>query len=86
MNLDRLKTLTDEELCELATACEKLRTKRFNEKRESMWAAIANLLVDYEELIGPINVYTSDGNDLLGTLIVPRETGKLRCTFQFDDY
>lgn len=34
MNLDRLETLTDEELHELATACDELRNKRFNEKRE----------------------------------------------------
>ena len=85
MNLDTLEVMTDEELLELATACEKLRNQRFNEKREKMWTDIANLLVDYQEQIGAIDVYTSDGEDLLGSLIVPRETGKLRCTFCFGD-
>lgn len=89
MNLDILETMADEELLELAHACEKLRLQRFNEKREKLWTEIANLLVDYQEQIGAIEVYTSDGEDLLGSLIVPRETGKLRCTFCYereDDY
>ena len=85
MNFEALKTMTDEELFALATACDELRNKRFNEKRERMWADIANLLVDYEEQIGVIDVYTSDGEDRLGTLVVPREIGKLRCTFCFED-
>lgn len=84
MNLDILETMADEELLELAHACEKLRLQRFNEKREKLWTEIANLLVDYQEQIGAIEVYTSDGEDLLGSLIVPRETGKLRCTFRFE--
>lgn len=81
MNLDILETMADEEFLELAHACEKL----LNKKREKMWTEIANLLVDYEEQIGAIEVYTSDGEDLLGSLIVPRETGKLRCTFRFEN-
>ena len=83
MNLDILKTMTDDELLELANACEKLRNQRFNEKREKMWVEIANRLVDYQEQIGTIDVYTSDGENILGSLIVPFETGKLRCTFLF---
>ncbi|MBR2506867.1 MAG: hypothetical protein IKB70_08245 [Bacilli bacterium] len=89
MNFEALETMTDEELSALAIACDKLRLQRFNEKREKMWTEIANLLVDYQEQIGAIDVYTSDGEDLLGSLIVPRETGKLRCTFRYerdDDY
>ena len=81
MNLDILETMADEEFLELAHACEKL----LNKKREKMWAEIANLLVDYEKQIGAIEVYTSDGEDLLGSLIVSNETGKLRCTFCFGD-
>lgn len=89
MNLDILETMTDEELLKLATTCDKLRIQRFNEKRERMWTEIANLLVDYQEQIGAIEVYTSDGEDLLGSLLVSNETGKLRCTFCYereDDY
>lgn len=85
MNLDILKTMADEEFLELAHACEKL----LNEKREKMWTEIVNLLVDYQEQIGAIDVYTSNGEDLLGSLLVSNETGKLRCTFCFendDDY
>lgn len=85
MNLDALETMTDDELFALATACDKLRLQRFNEKREKMWTDIANLLVDYQEQIGAIEVYTSDGEDLLGSLLVSSETGKLRCTFRFED-
>lgn len=85
MNLDILKTMADEELLELATACDKLRNERFNEKREKMWTEIANLLVDYQEQIGEIDVYTSDGRDLLGSLIVTNVTGKLCCSFCFED-
>lgn len=86
MNFEALETMTDEELFALATACDKLRNERFNEKRKKMWTEIANLLVDYQEQIGTIDVYTSDGQDLLGSLIVPRETGALRCTFCFEEY
>lgn len=86
MNLDILETMADEELLELATACDKLRNERFNEKRKKMWTEIANLLVDYQKQIGTIDVYTSDGQDLLGSLIVPRETGVLSCTFCFEEY
>lgn len=84
MNLEALEIMTDEELLEFAHACDRIRMERFNEKRERMWTDIANLLVGYEEQIGAIDVYTSDGEDILGTLVVPRETGKLRCTFSFD--
>lgn len=85
MNFDILETMADEELLELANACEKLRNQRFKEKREKMWVEIANRLVDYQEQIGVIDVYTSDGEDLLGSLIIPFEIGRLRCTFCFND-
>lgn len=85
MNFDILEIMADEELLELANACDRLRNQRFNEKREKMWIEIANLLVDYQEQIGAIDVYTSNGEDLLGSLLVSNETGKLRCTFCFED-
>lgn len=84
MNFEALETMTDDDLFALATACDKLRLQRFNEKREKMWTEIANLLVDYQEQIGPIDVYTSDGEDLLGSLIVSNETGKMRCTLCYE--
>ncbi len=81
MNFDYLETMTDDELCELAAVCDKLRNQRFYRKREEMWTKCVNALMDYQEQIGPIDVYTTDGVDLLGSLIVPAETAELRCTF-----